>query len=70
MLHEALSVHLGLTEHQRGRQLSFGETAIGPDNLAFAVPTRFELSDQERRRRSTRSLRPAAGRRRGRPGRA
>jgi glyoxylase I family protein len=49
MRHEGLSVRLGLTEHQRGRQLPFDETAIGLDHLAFAVPTRAELSDWERR---------------------
>ena len=49
MRHEGLSVRLGLTGHQRGRQLPFDETAIGLDHLAFAVPTRAELSDWERR---------------------
>ena len=49
MRHEGLSLRLGLTEYQRGRQLPFSETAIGLDYLAFAVPTRSELSDQERR---------------------
>src|SRR5207244_620294 len=44
---EGLSVRLGLTGHQRGRQLPFDETAIGLDHLAFAVPTRAELSDWE-----------------------
>ena len=49
MRHEGLSVRLGLTGHQCGRQLPFDETAIGLDHLAFAVPTQAELSDWERR---------------------
>jgi glyoxylase I family protein len=47
--HEGLSVRLGLTEHRDGRQAPFDETAVGLDHLAFAVSTRAELTDWERR---------------------
>ncbi len=46
---------------QRGRELPFGETAIGLDHLAFAVPTRSELSDQERRFAPTAAADPIPG---------
>ena len=38
--------HVGLTVRM---PTVFDETAIGLDHLAFAVPTRAELSDWERR---------------------
>jgi glyoxylase I family protein len=47
--HEGLSVRLGLTEHRSGRQVPFDETSVGLDHLAFAVATRAELGDWERR---------------------